>query len=89
MVGGLLDVGVLDLGFGADLRFSLEYVRGDGTRRWEPLAACAAERFEEAAPVRSFHSWGFRSLSLVLTWAFMPELRAPSASGGGCPAIMT
>ena len=55
MVGGLLDVGALDLGFGVDLRFSLEYVQGDGTRRWEPLAACAAGRFEEAAPVRSFH----------------------------------
>lgn len=55
MVGGLLDVGALDLGFGADLRFSLEYVQEGGTRRWEPLAACAAERFEETAPVRSFH----------------------------------
>jgi hypothetical protein len=49
-----LDVGALDLGFGADLRFSLEYVQRDGTRRWEPLATCAAERFEEAASVRSF-----------------------------------
>src|SRR5712672_890090 len=55
MVGGLLDVGALDLGFGVDLRFSLEYVQGDGTRCWEPLAACAAGRFEEAVPVRSFH----------------------------------
>jgi hypothetical protein len=55
MVGGLLDVGALNLGFGADLRFSLEDVQGDGTRCWEPLAACAAERFEGAAPVRSFH----------------------------------
>ena len=54
MVGGLLDVAALDLGFGVDLRFSLEYVRGDGTRHREPLAACAAERFEEAVPVRSF-----------------------------------
>ena len=55
MVGGLLDVAALDLGCGADLRFSLEFVREDGTRYREPLAACAAERFEEAVPVRSFH----------------------------------
>ena len=55
MVGGLVDVAALDLGCGADLRFSLEYVRVDGTRRREPLAACAAERFEEAVPARSFH----------------------------------
>jgi hypothetical protein len=54
MVGGLLDVAALDLGFDADLLFSLEYVREDGDRRREPLAACAAERFEEAVPVRSF-----------------------------------
>jgi hypothetical protein len=33
----------------------LEYVRGDATRHREPLAVCAAERFEEAVPVRSFH----------------------------------
>src|SRR6266851_7148583 len=55
MVGGLVDVAALDLGFSADLRFSLEYVREDGIRRREPLAVCAAERFEAAAPVRSFH----------------------------------
>ncbi len=54
MVGWLVDVAALDVGFGADLRFSLEYVREDGTRQWEPLAACAAKRFEEAVPVRSF-----------------------------------
>jgi len=35
--------------------FRLEYVREDGIRRREPLAVCAAERFEAAAPVRSFH----------------------------------
>jgi hypothetical protein len=35
--------------------FPLEFVRGDGPGHREPLAACAAERFEEAVPVRSFH----------------------------------
>jgi hypothetical protein len=55
MVNELLDVAALNLGCGADLRFSLEYVRGDGTRHREPLTACAAERFEESAPVRPFH----------------------------------
>jgi hypothetical protein len=55
MVGRLVDVAALDLGCGADLRFSLEFVRGDGTGHRKPLAACAAERFEEAVPVRSFH----------------------------------
>ncbi|MDQ2877125.1 MAG: hypothetical protein M3Y33_20890 [Actinomycetota bacterium] len=30
MVGGLLDVAALDLGFSAELRFSVEYVRVDG-----------------------------------------------------------
>jgi hypothetical protein len=55
VVGGLVDVAALDLGCGADLLFSLEYVREDGTRHREPLAVCAAERFEEAVPVRSFH----------------------------------
>ena len=54
MVGRPLDVAALDLGFDAELRFSLEYVWRDGTRHRESLAACAAERFEEAAPVRSF-----------------------------------
>jgi hypothetical protein len=57
MVGGLLDVAALDLGSGADLWFSLEYVREGGIRRREPLAACASERFEEAAPVRSFRCY--------------------------------
>ena len=33
----------------------MEFVREDGTRRREPLALCAAELFEEAVPVRSFH----------------------------------
>jgi hypothetical protein len=28
---------------------------GDGTRHREPLTACAAERFDEAAPARPFH----------------------------------
>ncbi|MGH3182242.1 MAG: hypothetical protein ACRDOH_11540 [Streptosporangiaceae bacterium] len=50
-----MDVAALDLGCAADLRFFLEYVREDGTRCREPLAVCAAERFEEAVPVRSFH----------------------------------
>ena len=67
MVGGLVDVAALDVGFGADLRFSLEYVREDGTRRWEPLAACAAERFEEAAPVRSFR-WAKGAVHFPGSW---------------------
>src|ERR1022692_477321 len=54
MVGGLVDVAALDLGFSADLRFSVEYVREDGTRCRELLLVCAAERFEEVLPVRSF-----------------------------------
>jgi hypothetical protein len=54
MVGGLVDVAALDLGFSADLRFSVEYVREDGTRCRELLPVCAAERFEEVLPVRSF-----------------------------------
>ena len=51
----MVDVAALDHGFGADLRFSLEYVTDGGCLRREPLAACAGERFEEAKPVRSFH----------------------------------
>jgi hypothetical protein len=54
VVDRLLDVAAIDLGYGVDLRFSLEYVRGDGARHREPLTACAGGRFEEAAPVRSF-----------------------------------
>ena len=50
-----MDVAALDLGYVADLGFSLEFVRGGGTGHREPLAACAAERFEDVAPVRSFH----------------------------------
>jgi hypothetical protein len=48
-------VAALDLECSAELRFSVEYVRADGEARRVPLAACAAERFEEALPVRSFH----------------------------------
>jgi hypothetical protein len=55
MVSRLLDVAALNLEYGSDLQFSLEYVREDGTRDREPLAACRAGRFEEAVPVRSFH----------------------------------
>jgi hypothetical protein len=55
VVYGLLDVAALDLDCGSDLRFSLEYVQGDGERRREPLAVCAGGLFEEVAPVRSFH----------------------------------
>lgn len=50
-----MDVAALDLRCSADLRFSLEYVREDGTGHREPLAVCAAERFDDAVPVRSFH----------------------------------
>jgi hypothetical protein len=54
VVDRLVDVAALDLDYGTDLRFSLEYVRVGGARSREPLTACAGERFEEAAPVRSF-----------------------------------
>jgi hypothetical protein len=35
VVDRLLDVAAIDLDYGTDLRFSLEYVRGDGARRRE------------------------------------------------------
>ena len=54
MTGGAMDVAALDLGCGADLRFFLEFVRADGTRHRESLAACVTERLEDALPVRSF-----------------------------------
>jgi len=54
MTGRAMTVAALNLGTGADLRFLLEYVRADGTRNREPLAACATERLEDALPVRSF-----------------------------------
>jgi hypothetical protein len=54
MVGGLLDLAALNLECGVDLLFSLEFTGADGTRHREPLAACTAERFEKAVPVRSF-----------------------------------
>ncbi|MGH3180360.1 MAG: TnsA-like heteromeric transposase endonuclease subunit [Streptosporangiaceae bacterium] len=50
-----MDVAALGLGCDADLRFSVEYVREDGTARRVPLAVCAGERFEDVLPVRSFH----------------------------------
>ena len=53
-MGGALAVAALNLGSGAGLRFFLEFVGVDGTRRREPLAACVTERLEEALPVRSF-----------------------------------
>jgi hypothetical protein len=49
-----LAVAALNLGSGAGLRFFLEFVGADGTRRRESLAACVTERLEEALPVRSF-----------------------------------
>jgi hypothetical protein len=49
-----MTVAALDLGTGADLRFSVEFVGADGTRCREPLAACATARLEDALPVRSF-----------------------------------
>ena len=55
MVSGLLDVAALNLECGADLRFSLEYVREDGTRAPGAAGGVPAGRFEEAVPVRSFH----------------------------------
>src|SRR5271170_3398517 len=35
--------------------FEVEYRLAGGGWRREPLAVCAGERFEEAAPVRPFH----------------------------------
>jgi hypothetical protein len=67
VVDGLLDVAALDLDCGADLRFSLEYVRGDGVRRREPLTACTGGLFETAAPVRSFH-WAKGSVHFPGLW---------------------
>ena len=55
MVGGLVDVAALNLEYGSELRFSLEYVQDDGCLRREQLAECTAGRFEDALPVRSFH----------------------------------
>ena len=55
MVGGLVDVAALNLDYGSELRFSLEYVQDDGCLRREQLAECAAGRFEDAVPVRAFH----------------------------------
>jgi len=54
MVGGLVGVAGLNLDCGSGLRFSLEYVQ-EGCVRREQLAECAAGRFEDAVPVRSFH----------------------------------
>src|SRR5947209_7882333 len=80
MVGGLLDVAALDLGSGADLWFSLEYVREGGIRRREPLAACASERFEEAAPVRSFRCYELPSASPTWAGTYGPGTRPVSPS---------
>jgi hypothetical protein len=55
MVGRLVDVAALSLEYGFELRFSLEYVQDDGCLRREQLAECAAGRFEDVVPVRSFH----------------------------------
>jgi hypothetical protein len=54
MVGGLVDVAALNLEYGSELRFSLEYVQDDGCLRREQLVECAAGRFEDVVPVRSF-----------------------------------
>jgi hypothetical protein len=67
MVGGLVDVAALDLRCSADLRFSVEYVREDGTRCRELLPVCAAERFEDAVPVRSFH-WAKGAVHFPGSW---------------------
>jgi hypothetical protein len=51
----------------ADLPFSVEYVREDGTRCHELLLACAGERFEDARPVRSFH-WAKGAVNFPGSW---------------------
>jgi len=66
-VGGLVHAAALDLGSDAGLRFSVEYVRQDGTGRREALAACAGERFEEGLPVRSF-CWAMRAAHFPGWW---------------------
>src|SRR5260370_35099040 len=50
--GAAMAVAALNLEPGAGPCFFLEFTRADGTRRREPLAACAAERFESAVPAR-------------------------------------
>ena len=49
-----MTVAAVDLGSFSDLQFFLEFTESAGTRRREPLAACAATRFENVLPVRSF-----------------------------------
>ena len=66
-MGGLVHAAALDLGSDAGLRFSVEYVRQDGTGRREALAACAGERFEEGLPVRSF-CWAMRAAHFPGWW---------------------
>ena len=67
MVGGLVDVAALNLDYGSELRFSLEYVQDDGCLRREQLAECAAGRFEDAVPVRSFH-WAKGAVHFPGSW---------------------
>jgi hypothetical protein len=62
-----MSVAVLDLGSGADLLFFLEFTEADGTRRREPLAACATFRLEDALPVRRFQ-WAKNSLHFPGWW---------------------
>jgi hypothetical protein len=49
-----MTVAAVDLGSFSDLQFFLEFTEPDGARQREPLAVCAATRFENVLPVRSF-----------------------------------
>ena len=51
IAGSLVDVAALDLG-PADLPFSVEYVREDGTERRVPLAVCCRDQMESDYELR-------------------------------------
>src|SRR5260370_29414073 len=65
--GAAMGVAALNLEPGAGPCFFLEFTRADGTRRREPLAACAPERFESALPVRQFY-WAKGALHFPGSW---------------------
>jgi hypothetical protein len=57
-------VAAVEPGRDGGLRFFLELVGADGTRRREPLAACLTARLEDALPVRAVPvGEGIRALS--------------------------
>ena len=64
-----MDVAALDLGYGAGPRFFLEFVRADGTRHRESLAACVTARFEDMS-----HQ-GDAAPDNIKSWAAFAETR--------------